>query len=177
MLFQQSRIIPTSACCEVMVRLPVDDPFWKYGYWLFVGQPCHKIIHHHQGIRIASYPKYDGYQSELTSMVYKLFDKKSEQTGTGISGNQRLANKLHEPIIRKFKKCKVYPSHWDKIWEAYFAGMLLSRYKRELHSCWMFLIFTGNTPGFFRWKSKKLLQSLMHFKKMSDESGCKPNKI
>ena len=38
--------ISTSACWEVlMVRLPDDGPFWKYGCWLLVGQPIH---YHHQ---------------------------------------------------------------------------------------------------------------------------------
>ena len=35
--------ISTSACWEVlMIRLPDDGPFWKYGCWLLVGQPSHK---------------------------------------------------------------------------------------------------------------------------------------
>ena len=40
-------------------------------------------------------------------MVYKFFDKKSK--GSGISANEpnyQLANELHKPIIRKFKKEK-----------------------------------------------------------------------
>ena len=59
---------------------------------------------------IASNPKYDGYQRGLASIVYKIFDKKSK--GAGIKNkmkkNQQLANELHKPIIRKFKKRKVY---------------------------------------------------------------------
>ena len=42
-------------------------------------------------------------------MVYKFFDKKSQ--GSGIANNKeniQLADELHEPIIRKFKKRKVY---------------------------------------------------------------------
>ena len=39
-------------------------------------------------------------------MVYKFFDKKSKGTGikNEIKENQQLANELHKPIIRKFKK-------------------------------------------------------------------------
>ena len=39
-------------------------------------------------------------------MVYKVFDKKSKGAGikNGIKEDQQLANKLHKPIIRKFKK-------------------------------------------------------------------------
>ena len=39
-------------------------------------------------------------------MVYKFFNKKSKGGGikNEIKENQQLANKLHKPIIRKFKK-------------------------------------------------------------------------
>ena len=37
-------------------------------------------------------------------MVYKFFDKKSK--GTGLKESQQLADELHKPIIRKFKKKK-----------------------------------------------------------------------
>ena len=41
-----------------------------------------------------------------TSVVYKLFDKKSSGIGveSEIKYNQQLAEELHEPIVRKFKK-------------------------------------------------------------------------
>ena len=60
----------------------------------------------------------DGYQRGLASMVYKFFDKKSKGAGikNEIKENQQLANELHKPIIRKFKKRKVYGSHKDNIW-------------------------------------------------------------
>ena len=60
-------------------------------------------------------------------MVYKLFDKKSK--GSGIKnetkGNQQLANELHKPITRKFKKRKVYSSFRDDIWGIDLASMQL----------------------------------------------------
>ena len=64
-----------------------------------------------KAFKIASDPKYDGYQRGLASMVYKFFDKKS--SGSGIAAtepNYQLANELHRQIIRKFKKRKVYSS-------------------------------------------------------------------
>ena len=42
-------------------------------------------------------------------MVYKFFDKKSK--GSGIvtnKSNYQLANELHKPVNKKFKKRKVY---------------------------------------------------------------------
>ena len=43
-----------------------------------------------KSFEIASNPKYDRYQRELASIVYKFFDKKSK--GSGIKENQQLAN-------------------------------------------------------------------------------------
>ena len=68
-----------------------------------------------KAFKIASNPKYDGYQRGLTSMVYKFFDKKSK--GSGINElNYQLANELHKPVIKKIKKRKVYSSFKDNIW-------------------------------------------------------------
>ena len=62
-----------------------------------------------KAFKIASDPKYDGYQRGLASMVYKFFDKKSK--GSGIAAllvnkfaneqNYQPANEIHKPIIRK----------------------------------------------------------------------------
>ena len=58
-------------------------------------------------------------------IIYKFFDEKS--TGTLMKSpltqeeelimkNQQLVDELHKPIIRKFKKSKVYSSFKDDIW-------------------------------------------------------------
>ena len=71
-----------------------------------------------KAFNIAKNPKYDGYQRGLASMVYKFFDKKSSGSGRPSSSaslivnndtrqNLQLAEELHKPIIRKFKKRKV----------------------------------------------------------------------
>ena len=57
-----------------------------------------------KSFKIASDPRYNGYERALASMVYKFFNKKSK--GAGLKENQQLANELHKPIIRKFKKKK-----------------------------------------------------------------------
>ena len=67
-----------------------------------------------KAFKIASDPKYDVYQRGLASTVYKFFDKNS--SGSDIAKNYPLANELHNPIIRKFKKRKVYSSFTDNIW-------------------------------------------------------------
>ena len=52
----------------------------------------------------ASNPKYDGYQRDLASMVYKFFDKKS--TGSGFKSSSILADELYKPIITNLIKEK-----------------------------------------------------------------------
>ena len=63
-----------------------------------------------KAFKIASDPKYDGYQRGLASMVYRFFDKKSSESGIVNEPNYQQANVLHKQIIRKFKKRKVYSS-------------------------------------------------------------------
>ena len=54
-----------------------------------------------KAFKIASDPKYDGYQRGLASMLYKSFEKKSSGSGN-TNENYQLANELHKRIIRKF---------------------------------------------------------------------------
>ena len=61
-----------------------------------------------KAFKIASNPKYDGYQRGLVSMIYKFFDKKSSGSGVATKPNYQLANKLHRQIIRKFQRQKLY---------------------------------------------------------------------
>ena len=85
-----------------------------------------------KAFKIATNQKYDGYQIGLASVVHKCFDKKS--SGSGITTNEfnyQFANELHKPIIRKFKKRKVYSSFKDNIWGVDLADMQsLSRYNK-----------------------------------------------
>ena len=54
---------------------------------------------------IARNHEYDGCQRALASMVHKFFDKK---TGLGVTVNGQLAEILHKPVIKKYKRRKVY---------------------------------------------------------------------
>ena len=93
-----------------------------------------------KAFKIASDQIYDGYQRGLASMVYKFFDKKSQGSGRPLSSASQLANtkeniqladELHKPIIRKFKKRKVYSSFRDNIWGVDLADMqLLSKFNK-----------------------------------------------
>ena len=44
---------------------------------------------------------YNGYQRALVNMVYRFFDKKA---GPEVSVNEQLAEELHKPVTKKFKR-------------------------------------------------------------------------
>ena len=48
---------------------------------------------------------YDGYQRALANMVYKPFDKNTESEE---SVYEQVAEELHKPVNKKFKRRKVY---------------------------------------------------------------------
>ena len=58
-------------------------------------------------------------------MVYNFFDKKSKESGIINEPNHQLANELHKPIIRKFKKRKVCSLLRDNIWGVDLADIQL----------------------------------------------------
>ena len=140
---------------------------------------------------IAKDPKYDGYQRGLASMVYKFFDskvassdKKSEGSGAKhvntklIPQNEQLADELQKPIIRKFKKRKVYSAFKDNIWGADLADMqLLSKYNKGIR----FLLCVIDIFSKYAWvvplKDKKGISIVKAFQSILKQSNRKPNKI
>ena len=136
---------------------------------------------------IASNPEYDGYQRGLASMVYKFFDKKS--TGSGFKklknttkpNSSILADELHKPVIRKFRKRKVYSQFKDNIWgedcNLIAAMQSLSRKNKgikyllcaiDLYSKYAFVIPLENKKG---------ISVTNGFNKIIKQSNRKPNKI
>ena len=115
---------------------------------------------------IAKDPKYDGYQRGLASMVYKFFDSKvSGSSAKLMPENKQLANELHQPIIRKFEKRKVYSTFKDNIWGVDLADMqLLSKYNKGIR----FLLCVIDIFSKYAWvvplKDKKGKVLLKHFK-------------
>ena len=59
-----------------------------------------------KAFNVVKQPKYDRHQIRLTSMVYKVFDKKSACSGVNMHANNKrllnLAEELHKLIIKKF---------------------------------------------------------------------------
>ena len=108
-------------------------------------------------------------------MVYKFFDKK---TGSGISVNEQLAEELHKPVIKKFKRRKVYARFKDNIWAADLAEMesLSSKNKNVKYLLCAIDVFTK-----YAWvkplKDKKGKTVLNAFIEIVNESNRKPNKL
>ena len=110
---------------------------------------------------IAKSPMYDGCQRGFASIVYKFFDKRSRGRGVNMHANkssfsnEKLAEELHKPIIRKFKKRSVYSGFKDNIWSVDLADMqLISKGFRlslikDLDLYCLLLIFIVNMLGFF----------------------------
>ena len=84
--------------------------------------PSDKVLKD-RAFRIASNSNCDGYQRGLASVVYKFFDNRSSGSGIVNEPNYQLANELHKPIVRKFKKIKVYSSFTDNILRVDLADM------------------------------------------------------
>ena len=113
-------------------------------------------------------------------MVYKFFDKKSKGGCVNIllESIEELAKKLHEPIIRKFKKRTVYSRFKDNIWGADLADMqLISKFNKGFR----FLLCVIDIFSKYAWvvplKDKKGITITNAFQKILKESNRKPNKI
>ena len=122
-------------------------------------------------------------------MVYTFFDKKSTESGivnnnnnnnnnNDIKQNLQLAKELHKPIIREFKKRKVYSGFRNNIWGADLADMqLISNFNKVFR----FLLCIIDIFSKYAWvvplKDKKGISIANAFQKILKESERKPNKI
>ena len=133
-----------------------------------------------KAFNIAKNPKYDGYQRGLAFMVHKLFDKKSKGCGVNISldFNEQIAKELHKPIIRNFKKRKVYSGSRDNIWGANLADMqLISKFNKGFRFLLCLIDIFSKCAWVAPLKEKKGVSILNAFQKILDKSARKPNKI
>ena len=136
---------------------------------------------------IACNPEYDGYQRGLASMVYKFFDKKStagpsslERTGSGFKkpSSSILADELHQPIIRKFNKRKVYSQFKDNIFGVDLADMQsLSRKNKGIKYLLCVVHLYSKCAFVIPLKDKKGISIVNAFNKIIKQSNRKPNKI
>ena len=141
--------------------------------------------------------KYDGYQIGLASIIYKCFDKKSASLpdksvlGNGIANDEikqtlQLAKKLHKPIIRKFKKRKVYSEFKDNIWGADLADIqLISKFDKRFRFLLCVIDIFSKYARVVPLKDEKSFSIVNAFQKVLDDSNRsevksearKPNKI
>ena len=161
----------------------------------FTYSACGPFTKHEQiknkAFDIAKDPKYDGYQRGLASMVYKFFDSKvaspdKKFVGSGekrvntkiTSQNEQLAEELHKPIIRKFKKRKVYSTFKDNIWGVDLADMqLLSKYYKGIRFLLCVIDIFSKYAWVFPLKDKKGISIVKAFQSILKQSNRKPNKI
>ena len=124
----------------------------------------------------ASNPKYDGYQRGLARMVYKFFDKKS--TGSGVSSSSILADELHKPIIKKFKKRKIYSKFKDNLWGVDLADMQsLSRKNKGIKYLSCVIDLYSKYAFVIPLKDKKGISILNGFDKIIKQYNRKSNQI
>ena len=130
---------------------------------------------------IASNPEYGGYQRGLASMVYTFFDSKvaspdKKSVGSGINKEKsRPLILAHKPVIRKFKKRKVYSQFKDNIWGVDLADMQsLSRKNKGIK----YLLCAIDLYAFvIPLENKKGISLTNRFHKIIKQSNRKPNKI
>ena len=135
-------------------------------------------------------------------MVYKFFDKMS--TGSGIDNNNndnnnnnnnnneikqnrrpsdlallQLSEELHKPIIRKFKKGKVYSGFKDNIGGVVLADMeLIRKFNKGTRLLLCDIDILSKYASFIPLKDKKGISIVNAFQKILDMSkGRKANKI
>ena len=89
-----------------------------------------------KAFNIAKNPKYDGYQRCLASVFNNFLEKKTSGSGikNKIISSKELAENLHKPIIKKFKKIKVQSSFIYSIWGTDQADMqLIGKFNKGIH--------------------------------------------
>ena len=117
-------------------------------------------------------------------MFYKFFDKKSKGSGAKqvntklAPQNEKLAEELHKPFIKKFEKRNVHAAFKDNIWSADLADMqLLSKYNKGIR----FLLCVIDIFSKYAWvahlKDNKGVSIVAAFQSILKQSNGKPNKI
>ena len=113
-------------------------------------------------------------------MVYKFFDKKTSGSSIKTENipDQKLAEELHKPIIRKFKKRKVQSLFIDNIWGADLADMqLISKFNKGFRSLLCVIDIYRKYAWVIPLKDRKGITITYPFQKFLKESNRKPNKI
>ena len=110
------------------------------------------------------------------AMVYKFFDKKTVGSVKSMPQNEQLAEEHYKPIIRKFKKRKVYSPF--NIWGPDLSDMqLISKFNKGFR----FLLCVIDIFSKYAWvvplKDEKRVNIVNAFQSILKKSNKKPNKI
>ena len=130
-----------------------------------------------------------GIKDGLPLWFINFFDKKSASltdkfvAGSGVANNEikqnfQLAEELRKPIIRTFKKRKVYSGFEDNIWGADLADMqLITKFNKGFR----FLLCVIDIFSKYAWvvplKDKNGASITNAFEKILGKSARKPSKI
>ena len=112
-------------------------------------------------------------------MVYNFFDKKTKGSGVTLANksipqNEQLAEKLHEPIIRKFKRREAYSTFKDHIWAADLADIqLISKFNKGFR----FLLCVIDIYSKYSWVVPLKDKKGVSISNILIKSNRKPNKI
>ena len=108
-------------------------------------------------------------------MVYKFFYERSK--GSGVN-NLQLAEELHKPIVKNFKRKKVYSSYKDNIWDVDLADMtLISKFNKGIKYLFCVIGLFSRCAWVIPLKNKKSDSIVEGFEKILDSSDRKPNTI
>ena len=116
----------------------------------------------------------------LTSMLCKIFDKKSAGVGikNEIKQNDKLVEDMQELIIIKFEKRNVYSLFKDNIWGDDLANMqLIRKFNKGIRFLLCVIDIFSKYAWVARLKDKKRTAVTNAFQKLLDKSRCKRNKI
>ena len=121
-----------------------------------------------KAFNITKYLKYHGYKRGLPSMIYEFADQKTP--GSGIKNenisNKKLAEDLHKPIFKTFKKRKVHSHFMENIWGADLADMpLISKFSERIPFLLSYWCLWQTCMDYSLKRQKKELQLLIIFKK------------
>ena len=108
-------------------------------------------------------------------MVYKFFNERTKGSGKNNKGNllvnSQLAEEFHKPIIKNFKRRKVYSSFKDNIWGVDLADMqLISKYNKRIRYLLCVIDLFSRYAWLIPLKNKKGESIVEGFKKILDES-------
>ena len=108
----------------------------------------------------------------------EIFNERSKkELGSGVN-NKQLDKVLHKPIIKKFKRRKVYSSYKDNIWGCALADVqLISKFNKGIKYLLCIIDLLSRYDWVNALKDKKGVSIVNGFQKVFDSSKRKPNKV